>query len=489
MPKNSTSKQVFWFSLINYLGVGIGIISTLFIYPENTEFLGIIRTIEAYSQVIFPLLLLGASQALVHFYPVLDKQYRNRLFLYSLFSVLGNSILVFCGLFLILKIVHFDYSELVWFAFPIGIAIALNEVFKRQALNLHKIAFPTLFEKLIPKLLLPLAFILIGAMVIDELEGILLFVFAYLLILILTSLYTISHDKTRWDARFRKIFITIPKKEYFRYSLYAFTGSLGSLLAFRIDTIMLNILNYPMNSIGIYSIGVVLASTLAIPATGIFAIHSPLISDYVKNNKIAELGSKYKETAKLLFALGAVFYSCVFLGIDELFSLLPAYNKLVHSIPVILVLGIGIIINMGTGFNSEIITYSNFYRFNVAAILLMIFLNIGLNLLFLLHFDMGIIGVAYSSCISLTAFNLLKIHFIYQKFGILPFDKKYAKILLIVLATGTLVYILPNMSSAFWNLTVKVSLCLLINFGLIYKLRLVPFLNQKLENIIHHHKN
>ena len=375
--KNSSSKQVLWFSLINYLGVIIGILSTLFIYPENTEFLGIIRTIEAYSQIIFPLLLLGASQALVHFYPVLDKQYRNRLFLYSLFSVLGNSILVFCGLFLILKIFNFEYSQLVWIAFPIGIAIALNEVFKRQALNLHKIAFPTLFEKLIPKLFLPLSFILIGAMVFDEIEGILLFVFVYILILILTSIYTVSHDKTRWDSRFRNIFVTIPKKEYFRYSLYAFTGSLGSLLAFRIDTIMLNILDYSMDNIGIYSIGVVLASTLAIPATGIFAIHSPLISDYVKNNKIAELGSKYKETAKLLFAVGAVFYSCIFLGIDDLFSLLPAYDKLVLSIPVILVLGIGIIINMGTGFNSEIITYSNFYRFNVVAILLMIFMNIG----------------------------------------------------------------------------------------------------------------
>src|SRR5690606_13492162 len=489
MPKNSTSKQVFWFSLINYLGVVIGIVSTLFIYPQNTEFLGIVRTIEAYSQVIFPLLLLGASQALVHFYPVLDKQYRNRLFLYSLFSVLGNSIIVFCVVFLILKIFNFDYSQLVWIAFPIGIAIALNEVFKRQALNLHKIAFPTLFEKLIPKLFLPLAFILIGAMAIDELEGIMLFVFAYVLILILTSIYTVSHDQTRWDSRFRNIFVTIPKKEYFRYSLYAFTGSLGSLLAFRIDTIMLNILDYSMDSIGIYSIGVVLASTLAIPATGIFAIHSPLISDYVKNNKILELSSKYKETAKLLFAVGAVFYSCIFLGIDDLFSLLPAYDKLVLSIPVILVLGIGIVVNMGTGFNSEIITYSNFYRFNVVAILLMIILNIGLNLLFLLYFKTGIIGVAYSSCISLTAFNLLKIYFIYQKFGILPFDKKYAKLLLIVIATGTILYLIPDIPSTFWNLTVKVSLCLGINFGLIYKFRLVPFLNQKIENLLRRIRN
>src|SRR5690606_19430276 len=104
MQNNSVTKQVFWFSLVSYLGVVIGIVSTLFIYPENPEFLGIIRTVESYSQIIFPIILIGASQALVHFYPTLSPQNKNRLFLYSLYSVLVNSVLVFGGLILILNL-------------------------------------------------------------------------------------------------------------------------------------------------------------------------------------------------------------------------------------------------------------------------------------------------------------------------------------------------------------------------------------------------
>src|SRR5690606_13279661 len=162
MNNNSVTKQIFWFSLINYIGVAIGIVSTLYIYPENPEFLGIIRTVESYSQVIFPIILIGASQALVHFYPTLSSENRNRLFLYSLYSVLVNSILVFGCLALAFNLFDFEFKNLVWIALPLGISIAFNEVFKRQSLNLQKIAFPSFFEKIIPKIALPLIFILAG---------------------------------------------------------------------------------------------------------------------------------------------------------------------------------------------------------------------------------------------------------------------------------------------------------------------------------------
>lgn len=481
MQNNSVTKQVFWFSLTSYLGVAIGIVSTLYIYPENPELLGIIRTIESYSQLIFPIILIGASQALVHFYPTLSDENKNRLFLYSLYSVLINSVLAFGCLALVFSLFDFEFKNLVWIALPLGISIAFNEVFKRQSLNLQKIAIPSFFEKIIPKITLPLIFILVGIHFIQEKQGIWLFVFSYGLILFLTGIYTLKKDKTRLDFGFRNVFKDISKKEYFRYSLFAFTGSLGSLLAFRIDTLMLGYLGYSMEDVGIYNIGVLIASTLIIPATGIFAINSPVVSELVKENKIKDLSIKYQENAKLLFAIGAILYSCVFLGVNDLFSLLPAKENLLKSVPTLLVLGLGMVINMGTGFNSEIITFSKYYRFNVIAILVMIALNIGLNLLFVLVFDMGMVGVAYSSFISISVFNLLKTFYIRQKFGILPFDRKYLQLFLVIISVGTLIYFLPNLTFDFWNLVLKSGLCLILNLVLIYRLKLVYQLNRFIE--------
>src|SRR5690606_8054532 len=447
MQNNSVTKQIFWFSLINYVGIVIGVVSTLYIYPKNPEFLGIIRTVESYSQIIYPIILIGASQALVHFYPTLSVENKNRLFLYSLYSVFINSIWLVGIILLFSFLFDFEFISWIWMALPLGVSVAFNEVFKRQSLNLQKLAFPSFFEKIIPKIALPLIFILVGVYSVSENQGVWLFVFSYVLILLFTGIYTLRQDKTRLDLDFKQVFRNLSKKEYFRYSLYAFTGSLGSLLAFRIDTLMLGYLGYSMKEVGIYNLGVMIAMTLLIPATGIFAINSPVISELVKENKINELSVKYKENAKLLFAIGAILYSCILLSINDLFLLLPTKENLLQSVPTLVILGLGVVINMGTGFNSEIITFSKHYRFNVIAILVMIVLNIGLNLFLVLGLDMGMLGVAYSSFISISVFNLLKTFYIKQKFGILPFDHKYSKLFLVIILVGLVVYFFPNLTS------------------------------------------
>src|SRR5690606_40386524 len=74
-----------------------------------------------------------------------------------------------------------------------------------------------------------------------------------------------------------------------------------------------------------------------------------------------------------------------------------------------------------------------------------------LNLFLVLGLDMGMLGVAYSSFISISVFNLLKTFYIKQKFGILPFDHKYSKLFLVIILVGLVVYFFPNLTSNFWN--------------------------------------
>jgi O-antigen/teichoic acid export membrane protein len=258
----------------------------------------------------------------------------------------------------------------------------------------------------------------------------------------------------------------------YRFSLFAFAGSLGSVFAFRIDSIMIpKFLSMEAN--GTFSIGVTLASALAIPATGIFILYAPLISNYIKNNQIAELDLKYKEISKLLFFIGALLYSCIFLGIENLFMLLPTHENLIGSIPVILILGFNVLINMGTGFNGEIITYSKHYKFNLIAIGLLIVLNISLNLMFIKVLKYGIEGVAVASLISMLLFNFSKLLFIYKKFKILPFDKSYIKLILVFVTVLFISYNLPILNSPIFNLIYKTLFCLFLNLLIIYKLKLV----------------
>ncbi|TRW25311.1 oligosaccharide flippase family protein [Flavobacterium zepuense] len=474
--KVAPMKQVVLYAIINYMGTVIGIVSALFIYPEDYGFLGTVRYVDNIWQLLYPIMVLGASQALIKFYPALQEHYRKQLFNYSLISVFIISILVLAGIFIYNIGLKSEDSYLLYFAFPIAVSMAYVELFKKQAQDLQKIAVPTLYEKIFPKVALPVIFLLLLRNILTEDTSLLWYAVSYAVIFVLTAIYLFKRFNPGFNYRFKTLFGQISRKDYFRYSLYSFAGSLGSLLAFRIDGIIIfNMISEEAN--GVFSNAVTLASTLQIPAIGMFALYAPIISTYLKNGNFKDLDIKYKEIARLLFFIGAVLYSCIFLGIEDLFRILPAYEKLKDTIPVIIVLGFSVLINMATGFNGEIITYSKYYRFNLVAILVLIFLNVSLNLYFIYYTDTGIMGVAYASFVSMTLFNISKLLFIYKKFGLLPFDKSFAKLALIFAISGTAIYFLPDFESHIINLIYKTGLSILINVVAVYKLRLVYQVN------------
>jgi O-antigen/teichoic acid export membrane protein len=468
-------KQVVWFALFNYLGTGIGVISTLFIYPKNKELLGMMRYIDSVSQLLFPLMVLGASQALIKFYPALDERHQKQLFNYSIVSVLVVSLITFLGLTLYANISNDDYIHLAYYAYPIAIALAFVELFKKQLQDLQRIAVPTLFEKVIPKIVLPAVFLLLVYGVATTEQAVWGYISGFIFIMLFTGVYLFKYYKPGFNYRFKTLFGEISRKDYFRYSLYALAGSLGSLLAFRIDGLIIpNYISLEAN--GTFSIGSMLATTLQIPAVGLFALYAPIISNYLKNHNFKDLDIKYKEIARLLFFIGALLYGCIFLGIEDLFRLMPDYSKLKDSIAIVEILGFSVLINMATGFNGEIITYSKYYRFNLVAVGLLVVLTVGLNILFL-EAGYGIVGVAWASFISMTTFNFSKLVFIKQKFGLLPFDIKFFKMGAIFLVAGVAVYALPETDSHFINLVCKTGLYGSSTIVVLYRLKLVYQLN------------
>lgn len=288
----------------------------------------------------------------------------------------------------------------------------------------------------------------------------------------LIAIYLKNYLVSISNFNYKELFVAVDRKKYYKFCLFAFTGSLGSVFAFRIDSIMIpSFLSMVDN--GTFSIGVTLASALAIPATAVFTLYAPIISKLIKEEKYKELDSKYKETASLLFFIGAVLFSCICIGLYDLFSLLPTATNLMASAPIILILGLNVLINMGTGFSSEIITYSHFYKFNLIAIIILITLNISLNIIFLHFMHLGLFSVAVASLISMVTFNLAKLIFIYKKFGLFPFDLNFLKLVIVTALIGGLTYILPNLNSVLFTLTYKVALCILLNIIIVYKLNLV----------------
>ncbi len=476
-------KQAFWFTVINYVGILIGIFSTLFIYPKNKELLGVLRYVEALAQTIYPVLLLGASQALINFSPKLDAANNKKLFNYSLVSIVSMT-----GFFIIFIIFLSFFPQLkgmkyVYYSIAIAVCLAFVELFKKQSTILQKIAIPTFFDNIIPKIALPIVFLLLLNHFFSLNQAIISYSFAYFLILVCVAIYLFSFFKPSFNFNFQSLFQQLKKNDYYKFSFFAFAGSLGSVFAFRIDALMIPKF-IGMEALGTFSIGVTLASALAIPASGIFVLYAPIVSNHLKNNSLTDLNADYKAVSKFLFFLGMLLFSCVFLGIENLFMLLPSKNNLMPSIPIILILGLNVIINMGTGFNGEIITYSKFYRFNLLAILALATLNILLNLLFIKVLHLGIVAVAMASLVSMVVFNVIKLVFIYQKLKLFPFDFSFFKVVFLMSFLLVFVYFLPNSENHFYNLIYKCGLSLLLNCFLIYRFKLVYQFHFQIDKLL-----
>ncbi|EPH08332.1 hypothetical protein HMPREF9713_03288 [Myroides odoratimimus CCUG 12700] len=483
MQDKISTKQAFLFTLINYIGVLIGVVSTVLIYPQDKELLGIIRFVDACAQIIFPIIVLGSTHALINFYPKLSERLQGKLFSYSMLSMIKLTIGV--GIVLLLGSYVYDGAELryVVMGFVLAISMAYIELFKRQATNLQRLSFPTFFEKIIPKIALPTVFLIVvyGSFSIDK--AVWYYIVSYYVIAIVIGAYIYRHFKFNWHWKYEDLFTYVGKKEYYAYSLFAFAGSFGSFFAFRVDSLMIPyFISYEAN--GTYNIGVTLASTLAIPATGVFALYAPIISDLIKRAELRTLNMKYKEVARNLFFIGMLLFSCVVVGIEPLFQLLPTYDKLAPSLPIIYLLGINVVINMSTGFNTEIISYSKYYRFNLVSILSLMVLNVVLNYVLLAYTDLGIFGVGLASLLSLTLFNIAKTYYIYQKMKLWPFDINFFKLLLLMVAFVVIIFSIPNSSHPLLVLVLKVGLVIILNFIVLLKTNWVIGIKSMLDKLL-----
>ncbi len=488
MDTKFSSKQALWFTLINYFGVLIGTVSTLFIYPNDKDLLGIIRFIDGFAQILYPIMVLGASTALLNFQPKLNDLLQRKLFSYSMISVVWMVFFCAIGVSLVYVIDDFFFRELknkqyFIYGFFIAICLAYIDVFKRQATNLQKLAIPTFFEKIIPKITLPLVFLLIIYGYVSEIVGFSWYVVSFAVMLIAIGFYLFKYFKPVYTLNYKDLFQEIPKKQYYQYSLYAFSASLGSFFAFRIDSIMIpQFLSNTAN--GDFNIGVNLANALMIPAAGVFALYSPLISESLKKNDLSVLKIKYANVAKNLFFIGIILYGCVLLGMKDFFEILPTADKLLPVLPVLYILGGNVVLNMATGFNTEIIAYSKFYRFNLIAIVILAILNVGLNYYVLTQTTYGIIGVAWASFFAMLVFNSTKLWVIYRKFNMLPINANYIKTIVSSLVLLAIAFALPLNVFGMFSFLVRCSFFVTSFMFLIYKTGWVQEFNNNVAKVM-----
>lgn len=434
-------------SVVTYLGVLIGAVNTMYFYPKyfTEEELGLFRFLLDTATLLFPFISLGIHNLSVRMYPTFKNSTNghNGLLFFLLIGVItGYSFFLLSSIFFIPFVDGFldDKSLLIqenwYYIIPLSGLVVLSMICTQYILNFKKVLFPSIANDLFIKLGLPLIAVatFFGYFTIHE--GVFILIGIYAVIAIVLIGYIIYLKEWYWKPNWK--FLKKPLiKEMSVFSFYGVLGSLGSIMATRIDVFMLALLAAnDLKDVGVYSIALFIANVITVPARAINNISSPVIADSWKSNDIENIKSVYSKSSIVLLTLGLLFLIGIWSSIDDIFTLMPNGENFVIGKYVILILGIGKLFDLATGTNGQIIDYSKYFRFNFYAVLILSVINVISNFIFIPIYQIN--GAALATAGSLLIFNLVKSAYVYYKMGLHPFSLNTLKVLVI----GGLVYAL-----------------------------------------------
>ncbi len=476
---NTIAKQSLGFSIVSYLGTFLSILASLFLYPENLEIHGILRSVLTAGEFLAQFFLFGSALMMVKFYP----QFRNQSGLLGLGFFITSTIFFISFLFVLLNkefildlniIKNKEFAEYTFYSLFLGLFLGYSQLLVKYISNYNSVAIPSIFERFLPRINIIVSFLLGGYfMILNKSQMLISFIAGYVIIAFLLFLYLQKLEKIRFKI-FPKSLDRNTFKEMLNFGFFTFLASFGTLLTFKIDTLMIpSILEFKDNSI--YSICFSLGAIITVPFMAIYSISSPKITSFLSENKINLLEKLYKKTSLFLFAFGLLFFGGIVLGIHDLFELIPRGDRLKTGYSVIYLVSLGSWFSISCGFNDQIIAYSKYYKFNIIAVLTLAVLNISLNYYFLEIKKTGITGPAIASLIALVLFNLVKLIFIYNKYKILPFSMQTIKIGVLGLMAFLVAFYIPQIEVPLFNLLIKCGSFSFFFIGGLFYFKLIDF--------------
>ncbi|MEM9847750.1 MAG: polysaccharide biosynthesis C-terminal domain-containing protein [Bacteroidota bacterium] len=476
-------------SIVSVVGIAVGALSTLFIYPKDSYLYGLIRFISDFGMLLLPIISLGVPMLAVRYFPVFkDKTQQHHGFLgfllcFLLLAIVLSTLLLW-GLkdviTPLLKQLQFnDLDRIGQYKVPILIAAALlsiAQLLTSYISNFGRIAVPNIFNNLLLKLAFPTIILLSIGGITGEARSIQILLGTYAIIVLALLIYTASlkalHLRPHWFFLDGTLF-----KGMMTFAAFAILSSSGSLIAARIDSIMISsLLGFDNN--GNYGIISFMANTIQLAYMALIAVAGPIVAEKIKQKDLKAVGELYQKTATNGLVLGIFIFVGVYPNLDDLLRLTGKYEILSPLSHIFVFIGLAKLFDVATSVNHHIINYSQYYRFNLVLVLFLALLNVVCNYLFIQQLGYGEIGAAMATCLSIFLYNFGKVVFIWLKFRLQPFQTKTLLLLLIGLAVLLLASFLPSIGNVLVTIAVRSMLIVVLYSSLVYSTHISEDLNR-----------
>jgi O-antigen/teichoic acid export membrane protein len=431
-------KQGIQNTVIVYIGIILGILNTIFVQPFllTPDEVGLSRLLISISSLFAPVILLGASNTGMKFFPLFkNKSLNHHGFLGILFMILAAGILISGIILIVLKdwilSKYRDDSSLFvtyhYWAFPLAICISSSSILTAYCISLHKSIFSSFINDILLRILLIVLIYIYYLKLIDlssYVSGIFI-VFMIQLLILIGYIFIINEFKIKIDWTYLK---KIGYKSIIRYTLIISVASFSSLALKFLDAVMLGAY-LPIKTVGIYSIGVFIAQFIETPLNSLERSSVSHIAEAFKYDNLTKISLIYEKSIRYMLLLGGFLTVCVVCSIDDFLIILP--NDFYSAGKISSILSVATLFNMATGVNNSIISTSKKYYISTIMLIIIIVISIILNMIFIPKF--GIIGAAITSCISSIIFNLMKFLYIWKTYKLQPYSQKSIQIILLII--------------------------------------------------------
>jgi O-antigen/teichoic acid export membrane protein len=444
-------------------------------YFLGKTYFGLTGYILSTANIIFPLMAFGVHNTLIKFFSQYKTEKEKGEFLTF---VLFLPILVLIPI-LIFGFLGYDLIasfearknpiiyDFVWQVPIIGLCMGYFEIFYAWVKAHMQSVFGSFIKEVLLRIFISVFLFAVYFQWISAVTFIYSLMLIYLAVMLVMFYYAMKVKKIVFSLKF-----PANSKSIFTYSIFIIlSGSIANMLLDIDKNMIAKYIN--IDNIAYYSVAIFIATVISVPSRAMHQITYPITAKLMTEGKHDELNDLYKKTSITLQVVGGLVFIGIVVNINQLYLLLPkSYSG---GVFVVFVIGLSKYFDLILGNNNAIIFNSKYYKAVLFLGLLLAFLAITLNMIFIPIYEIN--GAAIATLISITLYSLAKLLFVVFKMKLYPFTNQTLVSFGILLACFFAFYYWEFPFHPIINILLKSILVAFIYMFLNYKLKVSEEIN------------
>nr|WP_321353566.1 lipopolysaccharide biosynthesis protein [uncultured Draconibacterium sp.] len=481
-------KQSIKGALWSYLGVGIGFITTAYLYPNylTPEIVGLFALLLAWSDIFAQFSLLGFHGVTARLFPQFrDKAKGHNGFVFIAFVVMLSGFILFFVTFLLIRpwLVESNleksalFSQYVNIMIPLTFLALLFNLLDLLNKMLYNAVLGTFLKEFIQRILIFLILLLYIAGWLSPNALILAYAGAVGLKGAIIFFYLLFRKELNLQPQLSFVKPDL-RREMISVAIYSILVGIGGSVVFQIDKIIINQV-MGLGATGVYTIAFFFGTLVVIPSRTLLKISGTLIAEAFKRNDLKTISDIYHKSCLNQFIIAAFLFGGIWINIDNILEILgPDY---IGGKWVIFFIGLGYLVDMATGANSQIISLSKYYKMGLWFLLILVVLVVSIMYLFIPIW--GLSGAAAAIALAFLLNNLMRYFFLKIKYKMEPFNFKFLLVPLAFFCSWGISALIPSLQ-LIPDILLRSSVFTIVFSTLIYILNVSDDVNNLVSNVI-----